>query len=289
MSDRPLRRKLIRLAFRLAPGRTHAEAAWPNLSIARSRDGRAGEAQWRDRPLCALLPLAALPPAETVSVVGSGPSMAQIDPRRLPGLPILLNGAVSLAPRLGREIVLAVEDERFVWRRFELMRKAVPDDATCLFSVSVLRALAERGAGWLAGRRVILLDNLLKPYGARRQDLTASEVAPRVFRHGDAAVSRDPETGVVIAGTVALSAVQVALGLGVKRVALAGVDLSDTDAPRFYETSGDRAPSGIESGQARILSHFAAANALALSRGQRLETVTPGSALETIGIPYRPL
>ncbi len=93
----------------------------------------------------------------------------------------------------------------------------------------------------------------------------------------------------VIAGTVAFSALQVALALGAGRVALAGVDLGGAEGPRFYEQAGDVAPSGLAAGQARILAHFRAALGLARSRGQRLETVTPGSALEGVGIPYVPL
>ncbi len=289
MSDRPLHRRLVKLAFALAPGRAHAQEAWPGLSLTRPSGAERGEVRWRGRALAPLLPLAELPRAATVSVVGSGPSMEGVDPASLPGLPILLNGAVTLAPRLGRPAMLAIEDERFVWRRFGLVREALPEGAVCLFSVAVLRAVAERDAAWLARHEVFLLDNLLKPYGARRRAVDAPELADVIVGIRDGAVSRDPAAGVVIAGTVALSATQVALALAGERVALAGVDLTNAAAPRFYERSGDVAPSGLAAGQARILAGFAAARALARERGLRLETVTPGSALAAVGVPFAPL
>lgn len=287
MSDRPLRRRLIKLAFSLNRARAHGQEAWPGLSLERPRGNAPGQVTWRGRPLTTLLPLATLPRAGTITVVGSGPSMRDMDPARLPGLPILLNGAAQLVPALGRPALLAVEDERFVWRRGAMIR-AIPEGTTCLFSVAVLRALAEQEAEWLRDRPVFLLDNLLKPYGGPRRSLDDPAVAPLVLRDGVAAASRDPQSGVVGGGTVAFSATQVALALAGDRVALAGVDLANADRPRFYESAGDRAASGLLKGRDRILAHFRAALALARERGLALDLVTPGSALEGIGLPCRP-
>ena len=235
-----------------------------------------GELRFRGEVLCPLLPLSALAgrAGDTVAVVGSGPSMRGADPAQLPGFPILLNGAASL--NLARAAV-AVEDERFVWRHLPMLREALRPDTLRLFSPAVMRALAELAPQLLRSAPVILMENRDKPFGR-----------PRPKPDG-AMVATDPQRGVVIAGTVAFSALQMALATGARRIALAGVDLSNAAEPRFYERPGDTAPSGLVTGQERILAHFAAALVLACARGVRLETVTPGSALEQVGVPYVPL
>ncbi|WP_227418638.1 glycosyl transferase [Roseitranquillus sediminis] len=218
--------------------------------------------------------------------MGSGPSMRDVDPARLPGFPILLNGAASLHAAFTDHAV-AVEDERFVWRHLDMLKAALRPETLRLFSPAVMRALAEQEPDLLRDAPVIVMENLLKPFRSRRRSL--EEVESRVLRDGDAAVSREPEQGVVVAGTVAYSVLQFALATEARRIAVAGVDLTNTAAPRFYETAGRTAASGIEAGQARILSHFAVALQLAEERSSRLETVTPGSALERIGVVYAPL
>lgn len=264
----------MKLAFAcLGPGRAHWHETWPGLHLERAGTEGEGAIVRRGRRLAPLLPLAALagPAGPTVTIVGSGPSMRGVDAARLPGWRIALNGAVTL----GLEAV-AIEDERFVWRHLGMLERHLATGAPRLLSPAVIRVLAARAPDLLRDGPVVLMENLGKRAGERRRrDLPL--------------VSPQPEEGVVVAGTVAFSALQVALGLPVARVAFAGVDLGNAAAPRFYETAGDAAPSGLLDGLDRILRHFAAARDLARARGIELWTITPGSALESIGIPCRPL
>lgn len=275
MSDRPPHRRAIKLAFAcLGSSRAHWQETWPGLRLERAAGGRPGRILHRGRPVAPLAPLSALGEraGETITIVGSGPSIREIDPGRLPGYPILLNGALSL----GLSGALAVEDERFVWRHLAMMEERLTREMVRLFAPSVIRVLAARAPRLLTDGPVILMENLGKRAGEmRRDDL------PRI--------SETPEEGVVVAGTVAFSALQMALGTDARRIALAGVDLGNATRPRFYETPGNAAPSGLTVGLDRILSHFRAAVDLAARRGIVIETVTPGSALERIGVPYRPL
>jgi hypothetical protein len=235
---------------------------------------RRARIRYRGKELAALEPLAALgeKAGDVVTIVGSGPSMRGVDLARLPGFPILLNGAVSL----GLAGAVAVEDERFAWRHLAMLKERVTAGMPRLFSPAVIRVLAARAPMLVSGGPVILMENLEKPAGlVRRRDLGL--------------VSERPEEGVIVAGTVAFSVMQVALGLPARRILFAGVDLGNAAAPRFYETAGDMAPSGLLTGLDRILRHFRAGLELAERRGIVVETVTPGSALERIGVPYRPL
>lgn len=272
MSDRPLHRSAIKLAFNLlGRSRAHWQETWPGLRLERPSGAGAGRIVWRGRPVAPLAPLSVLTTraGAEVIIVGSGPSIRKIDPAALPGFPIALNGALSL----GLGGALAVEDERFVWRHLPMLREGLWPDMIRLFSPAVIRVLAARAPELLKGGPVILMENIAKP-------------AHRVRRADVPEISVTPEEGVVIAGTVAFSALQMAMGTDAKRIALAGIDLGNAAEPRFYERAGNTAPSGLVSGLDRILRHFAAARDVAAARGVRLETVTPGSALERIGIPY---
>jgi hypothetical protein len=275
VSDRPLHRRAVKLAFAcLGPSRAHWQETWPGLGLERAGAEREGAIVWHGQRLAPLAPLGALAEraGTTVCIVGSGPSMRGTDPGLLPGWRIALNGAASLD--LGGAV--AVEDERFVWRHLDMLRRHLAPEMPRLLSPAVIRVLAARAPNLLRAGPVVLMENLGKRAGERR-------------RRELPLVSQRPEAGVVVAGTVAFSALQMALALPVAGVAFAGVDLGNAGAPRFYERAGDAAPSGLLAGLERILGHFAAAHELARARGVELWTVTPGSALERIGIPYRPV
>lgn len=275
MSDRPLHRSAIKLAFAcLGPLRAHWQETWPGLRLERAQDGQPGRILLRGRAVARLEPLSVLADraGDTVTIVGSGPSIREIDPGALPGFPIVLNGALSL----GLAGALAVEDERFIWRHLAMLEERLQQGMPRLFSPAVIRVLASAAPRLLSEGPLILMENL----GKRARE-------PR--RRGLPAVSETPEKGVVVAGTVAFSALQMALGTGARRIAFAGVDLGNAAQPRFYETAGDTAASGLSAGRDRILTHFAAAAELAERRGVSLETITPGSALTRVGITYRPI
>jgi hypothetical protein len=99
------------------------------------------------------------------------------------------------------------------------------------------------------------------------------------------ALSHDPDAGVVIFGTVALSAVQVALAAKPDRILLVGIDLTNAAAPRFYETATKSAPSGIVAGLDRILGGFAIALRSAQAQNTTILCASPVSALLVLGIP----
>ena len=282
MSDRPLGRSLIRLgALALGRDRAHRQDLWPGMRI----EGAA--VAWRGRPLLTLEPVSRIVPRglPLVAILGSGPSIGAQAVERLPaGSAILLNGAASLAGRVTAPLAVMVEDERFVFRHVAMLA-AVARDVPLLLSPAALRALAERDAGLLAGRRVGLIDNMAKPVGHPRRALSDPALDRVLRRGGDAALSRAPDKGVVIVGTVAFSALQVALAVRPAEVLLAGVDLTNAAVPRFYERAGDTAPSGLQKGLARILAGFALARDEAAAQGVALACASPVSALLDLGYP----
>ncbi len=164
------------------------------------------------------------------------------------------------------------------------MLAALPHDIPLLLSPAAIRAWAERGSAALQGRAVALIDNLVKPVNAARRNLSDPALASVLIRQGDAALSLDPDKGVVITGTVAFSGLQFALAARPRRITLAGIDLTNDSQPRFYETA-DRAPSGLTAGLTRILAGFALARDVAAERGTPIGCASPVSALLGIGYP----
>lgn len=292
MADRPLIRSIIGRGLRLLLGgsRAHAQDAFPGLKIRQSPEGQA--VFYRGRRVSRLEPAEAL---RTVSggaafVVGSGPSVAAADFSRLPpGSAILLNGAIHLvAEQIGRPLAVAIEDERFVWRHFALMRAKIAPGQLCLFSVAVLRAICEHDPIWLSDKRTVLIDNIAKPYGLPRRK--HAQLAALDFLRFDATgafgFSLDPDRGVFQGGSVAVSALQFAVAARPKRIGFIGVDIRNASEPRFYETAGKTAFSGIARAEARILGNLALGRAIALEQGMEVVNHAPASALADAGFPF---
>ncbi|MDB5553596.1 MAG: glycosyl transferase [Rhizobium sp.] len=225
-------------------------------------------------------------------IIGSGPSVKGADLSSLPDRgALLLSGAISL---IGMEIheplAVAIEDERFVWRHFSLMReKMMRREVPLLLSPGVIRAICELDRDFLHHRPIILIDDIRKPYGVPRRGKAELAGFDFTVLGGEAGFSSDPDRGVFQGGSVAISALQFALATGAREIGFLGVDIANADAPRFYETEGNVAFSGIVGAEARILAHIALALKVAEARGVRLSNHSQVSALKSIGLDYRPL
>lgn len=218
---------------------------------------------------------------ERLVIVGSGPTIRDMDLAALPSRTcVLLNGAISLMPAV-RPFALVIEDRRFVDRHWDELRAKLPGVPVLVASGEVLSAIAERAPDLLVGAdapTVLFNDNLAKPVGQRRRD---KDVRTNF--------SLAPHTGSKRGGSVAVTAMQWAVHWRAETIGFAGVELWNANAPRFYERDGDVARSGIVRAQARILEHIAAGRDEAARRGTNVVNHSPGSALAEIGIPFAPL
>ena len=280
----PLHRRIVRRAFRPFGIRRwhHWEASWPHLSLDRPAQGRPGVLRWKGEPVTPLRPAATLADRLTgeVVILGSGPSIRDQRIEAIPpGAAVLLNGALSLMPRLGGCLAAAVEDEQFVWAHWPMLREHLPHAPLCLLSAAVMRAILSLDADLLRGRDVVLLENVLSPYGQPRRRRQALARLPFVrLGADDAALSLDPDRGVAPCGTVAYSALQVVLAAGPTRIGLAGIDIANAHLPRFYET-GQGAPSSLHRRKDTILAHVALFLDEAERRGIPVECYSPVSSL----------
>ena len=285
MADRPWHRSLIKSGVRLFLGGSlaHVQDWFPGLSIVRRQS--ISEVHYRGAKVASLAGMDRLRErcGDAIYIVGSGPSIRGCD---LSGLEarsaILLNGAIGLTGEpIAEPLAIAVEDERFVWRHIDLLRKKVAPGSLCLFSVAVLRALCEINKSWLADKTIILIDDIRKPYGARRRSLEDLKTLQyvRLDAEGSAGFSLSPDRGVFLGGSVAVSALQFALYCAQHQVGFLGIDISNAGEPRFYETVGDMAFSGIARAEGRIIEHLVLARQVATERGVSFVNYSPISAL----------
>ena len=293
-SERPFKRSIVKLATTVLFGKGYAHAQnWlPGLRLVLPAGASAeGEIVYRGRRVAGLYHAENLRQAShgTVHIVGSGPSIAGIDFSGLrPQEAILLNGAISLVgARIASPLAIAIEDERFVWRHFALMRDKIAAGSLCLFSVGVIRAICESDRTWLADKRVVLIDDLRKPYRHRRRsDGDLKTLNCVVLSAEGTGFSRDPAEGVFQGGSVAVSALQFAAFCRPKMIGLFGIDIANAGEPRFYEKAGETAGSGIAGAAARIVSHFALARAVCAEDGIEILNFSPVSALVGAGFGY---
>lgn len=290
-SQRPLRRRAIKLATALlGPDWAHAHAWLPYLKLEKIQN--CTNIVYRNRPVTQLSSpgIFAAAAGPQIYIVGSGPSVGQSDLTLLePHSCLLLNGAID---EIGRQIktplAVVIEDERFVWRHFAMLQERIHPNTICFFSVGVIRALCERDPVWLASMRIILLDDIRKPYRLARRPLKKLRRDPDaiVNASGTAGFSGNPERGVFQGGTVAISAFQLAAYARPELIGLVGIDILNADQPRFYEQEGRSAPSGLKRAQKRIADHLRLAIEICTKRGIKVENYSRESILVHCGLPY---
>jgi hypothetical protein len=293
-SDRPWHRSMVKSGalMLLGPSRAHAQEWFPGLKIDRDEKTGQGNAIYRGKTVVSLLGADALreQSGENVYIVGSGPSVRHCDLSRLePGSATLLNGAITLiGGDIATPLAVAIEDERFIWRHFDLVREKVLPGSLCLFSVAVIRAICEHDRQWLSDKRVVLIDYVRKPYAKRR--LSVDKIAAFAFvvlnESRSAGISLLPDRGVLQGGSVAISVLQFALYCAPRLIGLFGIDISNADQPRFYENGKQTAFSGVAGAEARIVAHFALARNIAAEKHIELLNFSPVSALLKGGFGY---
>ena len=185
-------------------------------------------------------------------------------------------------------LAIAVEDERFVYRHVRAFLEGLDRSVPCLLSVAAIRAVLEHDPAWLVDRPVLLIDNLLKPYGSDRRELkTLTRMTTvEVDLKTGAGISLNPDIGVFQAGSVFISALQFALFCRPKTLGFIGIDISNAMQPRFYETGTAKAFSGVAEAEERILAHVKLAQTVGTQHGTAFINYSPVSSLARCGIAF---
>lgn len=292
-SERPAWRSMVKIAAALlGRKRRHAHAWLPFLTLPIADAPGRRAIVYRGKTVGNLLPATILreQAGTSIIIVGSGPSVNDNDLTTMENKSgILLNGAIGL---IGQAVVeplaVAIEDERFVWRHFALMREQVSPDIVLLLSTEVIRAICEIEPAFLKGRKIILIDNICKPYRKVRQSFEKLSALPFVVLDAqrETGLSLDPDRGVFQGGSVAVSALQFAIFCEPREIGLLGIDIVNADQPRFYEQAGHVAGSGVVRAKNRIVAHFRLAKDVCTPRGIAIRNHSAVSALIAEGFAY---
>ena len=267
----------------------HSENLWPHVKIARAPEGHIRSLVWKGRQI-AIEDLTALRAThrDTLAIVATGPSVKRLDTQKLAQFSALgVNGAYHLRDRLAFHYYVIV-DRDFVKNRQEVVRQVVQDRDLLLFiTVHCLHDILNMLGSDVVKCRLAIIEDvrhkvyqpLVEPSGYATQSRHLAGLSLDADRR-DIGFCRDIRCGVVDAGTVAYWALQIAYYLGAQTVLLAGVDMTNFSAPRFYESEADVMPSQLESQfMSLIKPSFAHASRIMKEENIVVYNLSPESAL----------
>lgn len=173
------------------------------------------------------------------SIVGSGPSIKDIDFSQLKNTNIiLLNGAISLIEKDIFPFCCVIIDSTFIENRFDIVKK-LPAGTRLLTTLGCLRAINERDSSLIEKLIITVTQNVTSPIYATYP--TGKEI---IFQ--EQGYSDNIDIGYVDGGTVMAVGIQLALQLSARKIYLLGFDISNINQPRFYEDNGKIQKSGLE-------------------------------------------
>lgn len=229
----------------------------PALGLEVPRAHAPGSVKWHGRPIAELTPLASCKGrgiGRGCFVVGSGPSLADVDLARLDDHACFaVNGAIAGYAGLHRRPThYVITDPDFVQHRFHLVEAAFAARPFFFLSAAAISAICEHDPSLLSCTPIALIETHFCRYGEPRlqpheiERLVATHDALRAlsWRIG---FSRDIEIGLFSAHTVAYYPIQIASYMGFSEVYLLGVDLGSAGTQiRFYERNGAARPSRMD-------------------------------------------
>jgi KDO transferase-3 len=193
-------------------------------------------------------------------VVGAGPSLGDIDLRRVADWPTIgVNGTIVKFQQDGvRPTFYSITDPDFFDHRFSLVRDVLASGALCFLSYGGLSRTCERDVKLMHGARLALSEIVNRRYNLPRltpaECDTVVERDPELVLHptirrqeGLIGFSRNMAKGMFCGQTVGYRAIQIAYHLGFRRIFLLGMDMGGLgNRVRFYETRDRARPSLLE-------------------------------------------
>ena len=247
-------RSLIKQVYRYTRSRSyrHSEKLWPYIGITRDDDGCVRESRYLGKviPVLTLSDVAKVR-ADDLVIVASGPSMGQLDLNPLLQADwMAVNGSPSVLERYPDKGLqyYAVIDQGFVQDRIHTIAEILSNPHVTFFTnLFCLRKIYELIGCKNVLAHVVLFEDrqkavyLPKVEFSEMAQLAQDSAAKLLWRaEHNVGFTRDMYRGYVSGGTVVYFALQIAAALGYKRVFLAGVDMKNFEAPRFYENEQNR-------------------------------------------------
>lgn len=213
---------------------------------------------------------------EDIYIVGSGPSINKQNLSLLRDRKVIfLNGAMSLVEKCGlTPYFVSVSDSSFCVKRASMF-SLLPKGTNLLLSFAAMKDLYYLNPSAVTENNVYLLltlDDWVHAY-------LDAEKGMEAFANLD--------YGSMNAGTVMADCIRLSAFLGAANTYLLGLDIGNSAEPRFYETAGDAAKSGLlRNYESRILPFMKLAARYFRAKGLGLYNCSPVSRLPYDVIPY---
>lgn len=234
----------------------HNENFWPHMKIQRAETEQIQRLTYHGKEV-QLEDLNALRKmlSGDITILATGPSINSLDLQKLTKSTFVgVNGAYKLNNKV-RFSYYVIVDRGFVDKRFDIVTSVINNEELVLFTTlhCLNDILLRVGLKKIKCRLAIIEDfsfkvfkGIVRPeeyvkYYQGKKGVVLSETKPQ------SGFSWDIRQGIFDAGTVAYWALQISVWLGASRILLAGVDMNNFSAPRFYEKNSDILPSLLES------------------------------------------
>lgn len=233
----------------------HNENLWPFTHITRAASGEIRTLEYKGKtvPLVNLSELKDSAQGE-VLLTATGPSTRSIDFSLLPNhIPVMgVNGAWHLSDKIKFSLYTIVDME-FYDKKPDVIRSVISQPDLILFTtMHGIAKILDRHGPELRCRLALIEDACYKIYQPKVprssiqqvwRGITALRFHPQ--RH-DICFSTDIRHGIFDAGTVVYWALQILMWLGFNTILISGLDMSNFNQPRFYETEQNKLPSWLE-------------------------------------------
>ena len=247
-------RSLIKQIYRYTRSRSfrHSEKIWPYVSIRRDANGCLCEPKYLGKPISVLsLDEVSALKSDDLVIIASGPSVKQIDLNPLLQADWLaVNGSTHILKQYPNKSLqyYAVIDQGFVQDRIEIIAEVLSNPTVIFFTnLFCLHKIYELiGFKSVLAKVVVFEDRQEAVYLPKitfsELEVVAQSSAAKLSwcKEHNVGFTRDMYRGYISGGTVVYFALQIAAALDYKRVFLAGVDMKNFDAPRFYENENNR-------------------------------------------------
>lgn len=209
---------------------------------------------------------------ENIFIVGSGPSVSKQNTDKLKNKNVIfLNGSILTA--LEKSIIpmaYIIIDANFILNRMDIINK-IQKGTNIILSPSAIKALAFFSPQTLTENNIFILSYITEP----AKHKTYFEF------------SSNPQKGFADGGTVMSIGIQLAYFCKAETTYLVGLDISNANQPRFYETVKNKQKCGLlKDYQQKILPFMKQAALMFKEKGMALYNCSPISKLPYDIIPY---
>lgn len=276
---------LCKTVYRLSHGTAykHNKNLWPYFRVNRTSTGMIDTISYKKQRIENVAHLEKSKKDRPLLIMATGPSIGDIDKDFFDGEfdYIGVNGAISMESIPYSWYVII--DRDFVIQRIDLVRKIISRAGMVLFcTYATLECILSVVANNDIRCKFHVFETAvgLKIYKFMQATMPFKSDDDRFHWHNGIGFSDNISHALFDYGTVAFTALQIGCALGYKKIYIAGLDMNNFNAPRFYETAQNRMGTRLDKDFDKIIQSFIAARAYCDEHNIEVINLSPESAVE---------